>query len=292
MNFVSGPTSAKMGRATATPSIIGSATLALEIAAACPTRPLSWVGVELEPDQEHVEDQPEVGHHPDQRDDVLREHQRLEVGRAAARTGSVPAGSRPPPRPSPAAGRASPPASPIRRATSITIATAMKKAASVAAELALLGGGHALGALPGPVQDQTQLAVGGLAGQRPAAGPRLHSARPAILPSRVADLARLLLAGVELQCRPVALQLDLPAQAGRLRRPACTRPRCRPACGASVSRGRARRARAWPRSGSPPSVPVISSSPARASSGWVPPRTQETSPVSRSPSSRSLPPRV
>jgi hypothetical protein len=40
---LSGPTSPKIGTATATPSIIGSATLVLEIAAACEMRPFSWL---------------------------------------------------------------------------------------------------------------------------------------------------------------------------------------------------------------------------------------------------------
>ena len=46
------------------PSTIGSATLAFEIAAAWPIRPASWLEVDLEPDEEHVEDQPEVGRRP------------------------------------------------------------------------------------------------------------------------------------------------------------------------------------------------------------------------------------
>ena len=69
------------------PSIIGSATLTFEIAATWPTRPLIWLEVDLQADQEHVEDQPEVGHDPDERDDVAREQRRLEARRERAEDG-------------------------------------------------------------------------------------------------------------------------------------------------------------------------------------------------------------
>ena len=105
-----------------------------------PTRPAKLREVELEPDQEHVEDQPEVGDDPDERDDVAGEerapggsgesapkHRRAEQdpGEHLAHHPRLadPHGQR----------------RPTRRATSITTTTAMKKAASGLAELALLG---------------------------------------------------------------------------------------------------------------------------------------------------------
>ena len=45
---------------------------------------LELTAIDLEPDQEHVEDQPEVGHHPERRQDVAREERRLEVRRDRA----------------------------------------------------------------------------------------------------------------------------------------------------------------------------------------------------------------
>ena len=89
------------------------------------------LGVELEADQEHVEDQPEVRDDADQGDDVGREDRRLQLGRQRAEEASGRAGSRRPPRPSPAAARSSPRAAPASRAASITNATATKNAASV-----------------------------------------------------------------------------------------------------------------------------------------------------------------
>ena len=49
MNFVSGPTSSNTGTAATSPSTIGSTTLALEIAAAWPTRPRSCAGSSSSP---------------------------------------------------------------------------------------------------------------------------------------------------------------------------------------------------------------------------------------------------
>ena len=62
------------------PASIGIATPGVRDRRGLGEAPAQLREVELEPDEEHVEDQPEVGHDADERDDVAREQGALQVG--------------------------------------------------------------------------------------------------------------------------------------------------------------------------------------------------------------------
>ena len=90
---------------------------------------LDLAQVELQADQEHVEDQAELGDHADEGDDVAREEDGLEAWPQRADDGRAEHDARRAPRPSRAAGRVSRTPSRTAARASITTATAMKKAA-------------------------------------------------------------------------------------------------------------------------------------------------------------------
>ena len=132
-------------------------------------RPLSWREVDLEPDEEHVEDQPEVGRDADERDDV-RAGRRAAAARAGSRRRtSGRAGSPPAPRPSRAAGRSCTASVPIRRANEHHDRDGDEEGGQRCAELALLLGATfsvaARPRAPAAGERQRDVAVGGGAGE-------------------------------------------------------------------------------------------------------------------------------